>query len=150
MTLSPADPATDLFVGHSKATSESQAVGILAQSSGKTWPTVLQGYSGTNFTWYFEHFLSVLFLYVSLHILSLLSLHLQKVKFRKGYYSCFVTICGTCMGKRWHRDNMASFASASTLHMGDFKTLFAISVGIMNNRSGPQFACWKFQQMRCN
>lgn len=67
------------------------------------------------------------FLYVSLYILSLLSLHLQEVKFRKGYYSCFVTICSTCMGKLQDRDNTAWFASAATLHKCDFKTLLVIS-----------------------
>lgn len=104
----------------------------------------------TNCTWYFEHFVSVLFLYVTLYVLSLLSLHLQKVKFRKGYYSSFITIYGTCLGKWQDRDNLAQFASATTLHMWDFKALFSVSVGIVNNRSGPQFICWKFQQMRCN
>lgn len=83
----------------------------------------------------------VSFLYVSLYILSLLPLHLQKIKFRKGYYSCFVTICSTCMGKLQDRDNMAWFASAANLYKCDFKTLPIISIGIINNRSGPQFIC---------
>lgn len=36
---------------------------------------------------------------------------------------------------------MAWFASAASLHQCDFRTLLAISIGIIKNKSGPQIIC---------
>jgi len=50
-------------------------------------------------------------------------------------------ICSTCMGKLQGGGNMAWFSSAATLRKCDCKTLLVISIGIINNRSSPQFIC---------